>query len=115
MERPFAGNRPIGPFLQSIEPVDESLLANEIRVLLGELTRSIESNIDLLESARDDEMPEGTVDRALRMTRFNKGTLDSAAQKLAAKHEEAAGVYPEAWREYQELAEERDELIEEIS
>jgi len=115
MERPLKDVRLIGPFAQDLNPSSEALAANEIRILLGRLVESAESNVSVLESARDGELPERSVDDAISMTRFNRRTLDSAAEKLAAQHKEMSGTLPSGWREYKDAAEKRDELLDEVA
>lgn len=116
MERPFASKRPIGPFAQTqLESRDEELEPNEIRILIGRLADSTEENVSTLESVRDGELPKETAEMAVRMTRFDSKNLDSAASKLAAKHKNLQGTFPNSWKEYQEQAERRDELLEDVS
>lgn len=116
MKRPLASSRPIGPLAQSQpEPKDGELEPNEIRILIGRLADSVEENVSALESVRDDELPKETADMAIRMTKFNRRNLDSAASKLAAKHKDLQGTFPNSWKKYQKQAERRDELLEEVS
>jgi len=114
MERPLKDVRLIGPLAKELKPKDEPLDANEIRILIGRLADSVEGNASALQSVADGEMSEDAADMAIRMTRMNKGTLDSTASKLAAQHKELAGSFPNSWIKYQTESEKVDELLEEL-
>jgi len=58
--------------------------------------------------------PKGATNPLVRMVKADKQELDSIASKLASKHKQLTGELPQAWINYQNIAEERDELIGEL-
>lgn len=127
MKRPFEDVRPLGPFAD-LEPADEELNPDEIRVTLTELKMSVEDTVEPLRNIEEgsfgdmgedvsDEMESDIgyyTNQLVRMTRSNKSSLDGAASKLASKHKKIRGTTPRVWDDYKDVAEERDMLLDQI-
>lgn len=122
MKRPIEDSRPIGPFitpdfstLTNTDTSTEPLRENEIRFVLGNMTDELEDTIERLEDAISKTSESGrtfALEQLISTMDKTKRVRDSAAKKLAGKHEERTGTVPQSFKEYRELMERRDDAIE---